>query len=177
MELDPVEMRKLFRISHSEDDDIPSSFMEITIGDLNNTATSPKSHVSKTSSSSPCSGDYENCTCEDIEEKNCPSCAHRNNESFKSKDLRPAVSYEDLSGGCPEEYIEMGKRKSVMIMDDHEPTETEEDNGHEYFVLEAVVESDEGRIFCLFVYFLFLRITRYMLVSQTIVSTISDKTC
>ena len=152
MELDPVELRKLFRISHNEDDDIPSSFMEITIGDLNNTASGPKSHVSKTSSS-PCSGDYENCTCEDIKEKNCPSCAHRNDESFKSKDLRPAVSYEDLSGGCPEEYVEMGKIKSVMIVEDHEPTKTEEDNDHEYFVLEAVVESDEGRIFCLFVFF------------------------
>lgn len=130
--------------------------MKITIGDLNNTASSPKSHISKTSSSSPCIGDNENCTCEDIEEKNCPSCAHRKDESFKSKDLRPAVSYEDLSGGCPEEYVEMGKRKSVMIVEDHEPTGTEEDNDHEYFVLEAVVESDEGRIFvCLNVRFLF----------------------
>ncbi|KAL9959647.1 hypothetical protein ACROYT_G032987 [Oculina patagonica] len=153
VELDPVELNKLFRISHSETEEISSRLsMEISIGDLNNTTsntnTDQKRHsgISKTSSTSSCSGDYENCTCKTITKGDSQSSVNRDDECVESKDLRPAASYEDLSGGCrldPEEYVEMGKRKSMMIVESHEQSETE-DGGHEYFVLEGLVESCEG---------------------------------
>lgn len=152
MELDPVELNKLFRISHSETEEMPRSSMEISIGDLNNTAsntnTDQKRHsgISKTSSTSSCSGDYENCTCKTVTKRDSQSSVNRDDECVKSKDLRPATSYEDLSGGCrlyPEEYVEMGKRKSTMFVESRDPSDTE-DGGHEYFVLEGVVESCEG---------------------------------
>lgn len=59
---------------------------------------------------------------------------------FKAVTEREEASYENVSGSPPEEYEEMGKRRSFMMMEDHEPAETEEDNGHEYYVFKAVAE-------------------------------------
>ena len=118
--------------------------MEITIGDLSNTASTTKILVSESSSSQSFKGDHETFTCEDVEVRKNDCCVH-GNEGLKPQVLRPAASYEDLSGRRVEEYEEMGKRRSVLMVEDHEPVEIEEDNGHEYYVLEPVVECDEGK--------------------------------
>ena len=145
VEVDPVELRNLFRISHSDDtvDNTPNTCMEITIGDLSNTASIPKTIVSESSPSQSCRDDSDSFTCEDVVKRKSDCCVH-GNEWLKPQNLHPAASYEDLSGGRPEEYEEMGKRRSVMTVEDNEPTEIEDDNGHEYYVLEAVDECDEG---------------------------------
>lgn len=159
VELNPVELNKLFRISDNDTEDtcIPSSSMEISVGDLNNVTSNPKmiekrhSGVSEKSSTSSCSGDYENCTCENVEERNCAD--RGGDECVKPQGLLPAASYEDLSGGCrldPEEYVEMGKRKSTMIVESHDDAAEIDDGGPEYFVLEGLVESCEGKCFRLF---------------------------
>lgn len=153
VELDPVELKKLFRTSHSETDEMPRTSMEISIGDLDNTTSNTNidqkrhSGISKTSSTSSYSSDYENCTCKSITKRDSQSSANRDDDCVNTNDLRPAVSYEDLSGDCrldPEEYVEMGKRRSTMIAESCDPTDTE-DGGHEYFVLEGLVESCEGQ--------------------------------
>lgn len=145
VEVDPVELRNLFRISHSDDtvDNTPNTCMEVTIGDLSNTASIPKTIVSESSPSQSCRDDSDSFTCEDVVKRKSDCCVH-GNEWLKPQNLHPAASYEDLSGGRPEEYEEMGKRRSVMTVEDNEPTEIENDNGHEYYVLEAVDECDEG---------------------------------
>lgn len=145
VEVDPVELRNLFRISHSDDtvDNTPNTCMEVTIGDLSNTASIPKTIVSESSPSQSCRDDSDSFTCEDVVKRKSDCCVH-GNEWLKPQNLHPAASYEDLSGGRPEEYEEMGKRRSMMTVEDNEPTEIEDDNGHEYYVLEAVDECDEG---------------------------------
>ena len=154
-ELDPVDLNKLFRISHSSEtaEESPRSSMAISIGDIDNTTSNviinQKRHlgISKSSSTSSCSGDYENCTCKNTAKRNGLLNVDKDGECEKSKDLRPAVSYEDLSGGCrldPEDYVEMGKRKSMMIAEESRDLTETEDSGHEYFVLESVVEACEG---------------------------------
>ena len=154
VELDPVELNKLFRGLQNETEERPRASLEISIGDLDNTASDPNtgvkqsSAVSEKSSVSSCSGDYENCLCKDITKRNSSTDANANGEGVKANDLRPAASYEDLSGGChidPEEYTEMGKRRSTLIVEGIDSTDLEvEDSGHEYFVLERVIESSEG---------------------------------
>lgn len=154
MELDPVELNKLFRVSHNETEEMPRSSMEISVGDLDNTGSNPNtdqkriSGVSEESSGFSCRGDYENCSCKNITKRNSLTGGNEADECVKPKDLRPATSYEDLSGGCrvdPEEYIEMGKRKSTLIVESNDTTDHEtEDGGHEYFVLERLVESCGG---------------------------------
>ena len=154
VELDPVELNKLFRGLQNETEEMPRASLEISIGDLDNTASNPNTDlkrrpgVSEKSSVSSCNGDYENCLCEDITKRNSSTGADDNGEGVKPKDLRPAASYEDLSRGCridPEEYIEMGKRRSTLIVESNDSTDHEvEDSGHEYFVLERVIESSEG---------------------------------
>ena len=154
VELDPVELNKLFRGLQNETEEMPRASLEISIGDLDNTASNPntdlkrRSGASEKSSVSSCNGDYENCLCKDITKRNSSMGADEDSEGVKPKDLRPAASYEDLSGGCridPEEYIEMGKRRSTLIVESNDSTDHEvEDNGHEYFVLERVIESSEG---------------------------------
>lgn len=154
VELDPVELKKLFRGLQIEAEEMPRASLEISIGDLDNTASSPdtdlkqSSGVCEKSSVSSCTGDYENCLCKNITKQNCSTGADGDGEGVKPTDLRPAASYEDLSGGChidPEEYTEMGKRRSTLIVEGNDSTDHEvEDNGHEYFVLERVIEFSEG---------------------------------
>ena len=154
VELDPVELNKLFRGLQNETEEMPRTSLEISIGDLDNTASNANtdlkrsSGVSEKSSVSSCSGDYENCLCKDITKRVSSTGAYEDGVGIKPKDLRPAASYEDLSGACradPEEYIEMGKRRSTLIVESNDSTDHEvEDSGHEYFVLERVAESGEG---------------------------------
>ncbi|XP_022778199.1 uncharacterized protein LOC111319724, partial [Stylophora pistillata] len=145
VEIDPVKMRNIFRILGGNDavDNIPNTCMEITIGDLSNTAFTPKPIVRKSSPSLSCRSDCDTCTYEIVAERKS-GCCLRGNECLKPQNLRPPASYESLSGSRPEEYEEMGKRRSVMMVEDHESAEIEEDNGHEYYVFKAVAESDEG---------------------------------
>ena len=164
VELDPVELNKLFRGLQNETEEMPRASLEISIGDLDNTASNANtdlkrsSGVNEKSSASSCSGDYENCLCKDITKRNSSMGADEDSEGVKPKDLRPAASYEDLSGGCrtdPEEYIEMGKRRSTLIVESTDSADHEvEDSGHEYFVLERVIESSEGN----FLYAIFQRL-------------------
>ena len=152
VELDPVELNKLFRGFQNDTEEMPRASLEISIGDLDNTGSDPNadqkrsSEISEKSSVSSCSGDYENCLCKNVTKRNSLTCEDDDDEGVKPKDLRLATSYEDLSGACgvdPEEYIEMGKRRSTLIVDSNDSTEVE-DSGHEYFVLERVIESSEG---------------------------------
>ena len=145
VEIDPVKMRNIFRILGSNDavDSIPNTCMEITIGDLSNTAYTPKPIVRKLSPSRSCRSDCDSCTYEIVAERKSGCCLH-GNECLKPQNLRPPASYESLSGSRPEEYEEMGRRRSVMRVEDHESAEIEEDNGHEYYVFKAVAERDEG---------------------------------
>lgn len=154
VELDPVELKKLFRGLQNEAEEMPRASLEISIGDLDNTASSPDTDLKQSSgvsvkcSVSTCTGDYENCLYKNITKENCSTGTDEDGEGVKPTDLRPAASYEDLSGGCridPEEYTEMGKRRSTLIVEGNDSTDHEvEDNGHEYFVLERVIESTEG---------------------------------
>lgn len=154
MELDPVELKKLFCSSQNYLEEMPRASLEICIGDLDNTVSDPNadqkgsSAIREKSSVSSCSGDYENCLCKSMTKRNSATGADENDEGVKPKDLGPATSYEDLSGGCRidlEEYIEMGKRRSTLIDESNDSTDHEvEDSGHEYFVLERVMESSEG---------------------------------
>ena len=156
VELDPVELNKLFRGWQSETKEMPRASLEISVGDLDITASNPNtdqkwsSGVSEKSCGSSCSGDYENCLCKNITERNSSTGADEDVEGVEPRDLRPSTSYEDLSGGCrvdPEEYFEMGKRRSTMIAESNDSTDHEvEDSGHEYFVLECVTESSEGNV-------------------------------
>ena len=155
VELDPVELNKFFRGLQNETEEMPRAALEICIGDLDNTASNPNtdhkrsSGDSETSSVSSCSGDYENCLCKDITKQNSSTGVDEDGEDVKPRDLLPVTSYEDLSGGYrvdPEEYTEMGKRRSTLIVESNDSTDYEvEDSGHEYFVLERVVESSEGK--------------------------------
>lgn len=156
MELDPVELNKLFCGSQSDLEEMPRASLEICIGDLDNAVSDPNADqkrspdIRERSSVSSCSGDYENCLCKSTTKRNSSTGADENDEGVKPKDLRPATSYEDLSGGCHvdlEEYIEMGKRRSTLIGEGNDSTDREvEDSGHEYFVLERVMESCEGNL-------------------------------
>lgn len=69
-------------------------------------------------------------------------------EGVKLMDLWFVVLYEDLLGGCCidfEEYIEMGKRRSILIVEGNDLIDYEvEDNGYEYFVFECVIGFSEG---------------------------------
>lgn len=154
VELDPVELNKLFRGLQNESQEMPRASLEISIGDLDNTASTPNTDHKRSSggsekcSVSSCSGGYENCLCKDITKRNSSKGPDEDVEGVKPKDIRYVTSYEDLSGGCrvdPEEYIEMGKRRSTLIAESHDSTDHEvEDSGHEYFVLERVIEFSEG---------------------------------
>ena len=190
-ELDPVKLYKLFCGSQSDLEEMPRASLEICIGDLDSPVSDPNadhigdldnavsdpnadqkrsSAIRERSSMSSCSDDYENCLCKSSTKRNSSTGADENDEGVKPKDLGPATSYEDLSGGCHidlEEYVEMGKRRSTLIGEGNDSSDREvEDSGHEYFVLERVMESSEGigvlnLIFChLFLYlsssFLFL---------------------
>jgi len=164
VELDPVELNKLFRGFQNDTEEMPRASLEISIGDLDNTASNPNTDLKRSSGvsgTSSCSGDYENCLCKDITKRNSSTGVDGGSEDVKPKDLLPAASYEDLSGGCrvdPEEYTEMGKRRSTLIVESTDTTDQEvEDSGHEYFVLERVIESSEGN----FLYAIFQPLSLY----------------
>ena len=65
VELDPVELKKLFRGLQNEAEEMPRASLEISIGDLDNTASSPDTDLKQSSgvsvkcSVSTCTGDYE----------------------------------------------------------------------------------------------------------------------
>jgi len=153
VELDPVQLNKLFRGFQNDTEEMPRASLEISIGDLDNTASNPNTDLKQSSGvseTSSCSGDYENCLCKDITNRNSSTGVDGGSEDVKPKDLLSATSYEDLSGGCrvdPEEYTEMEKRRSTLIVESTDTCTTDqevENNGHEYFVLERVIESSEG---------------------------------
>lgn len=167
---DPLELSRLFRLSHSGSENVS---MEITIGDLDDGASNPQQQQEncdgeRESVSSPNDGRYENV--EDIGVNNRLTRTAKSVESLGPKGLSSATSYENLSvgrldrlskGGCldqlssrcldPEEYVEMGKRRSMLSIEGADSSssygfEKIEEEGHEYFVLEGV-ETSEGELF------------------------------
>lgn len=118
--------------------------MEIMIGDLSNIVFIIKIFVSELLFFQLFKGDYEIFMCENVEVRKNDCCVY-GNEGLKLQILCLVVFYEDLLGCCVEEYEEMGKRRSVLMVEDYELVEIEEDNGYEYYVFEFVVECDEGK--------------------------------
>ena len=163
---DPLELSRLFRLSHSGSENVS---MEITSGDLDDGASNPPQQQEncdgeRESVSSPNDGRYENV--EDIGVNNRLTRTAKSVESLGPKSLSSATSYENLSvgrldrlskggldqlsSGCldPEEYVEMGKRRSILSTEGADLSgccgfDKIEEESHEYFVLEGV-ETSEG---------------------------------
>ena len=183
---EPLELNKLFRISHGEMDRGP---MEVSIGDLSESASNlqqqqqqsdevrlsvisndqnyedvekidvrkqqrqqryDKVRISKFSIDE----NYENV--ENTDFRNSLPSAVKNDDGLELKSVK-ATSYKDLSGDTLgrlsggrsdlEEYVEMGKRRSMLIEESpdqsgcHGFAEIEEE-GPEYFVLEGQGNSE-----------------------------------
>ena len=150
---DPIELNKFFRISRSES---KQTTVEISIGDLGEAASNQQiqqqqqrqENCVRVQNSVP----YENVENSDMGENFSVAITSDNG-------LKTATSYEDLPEGClgdlpgetcldPEEYVEMGKRRSVLIVADSGPSgchgfDKIEEEDPEYYVLEDM-ETSEG---------------------------------
>ena len=171
---DPLELNKLFRISHSESEHVKE--MKISLGDLGDVASEPPPPPPQQQQQQEnCGGvrasvssndsNYEDA--ENIDVRNSFSMARAvtNDECPGANCFSSAPSYENVPGGCLdhlsregsnhspggtldcEEYVEMGKRRSMMIVESPDPSgchgfEKIEEEGHEYFVLEGMGTSE-----------------------------------
>ena len=157
---DPVELNKLFRLSRSKSQ---QATMEISIGDLGDTASNHDQQqqencagVQTSVCASDAGGNYENVEDIDLGDNFCT--AIRIHKGLNADGLSSTTSYEDSSAKCsvrssgelvdPEEYVEMGKRRSLLIMENSDSSNCNgfakiEEEGPEYFVLEGL-ETDEG---------------------------------
>ena len=152
---DPIELKKFFRISRSES---KQTTVEISIGDLGKEASNQQIQQRQDNCVRvPDSVSYENVENSDMGENF--SVAITSDNGLKADCLSSVTSYEDLPKGClgdlpeepcldPEEYIEMGKRRSVLIVEDSGPSgchgfDKIEEEDPEYYVLEGM-ETSEG---------------------------------
>ena len=155
---DPIELNRFFRISRSES---KQTTVEISIGDLGEAASNQQIQQ-KQQRQDNCvrvqdSVSYENVENSDMGEN--LSVASTSDNGLKADGLSSVTSYEDLPEDClgdlpgepcldPEEYVEMGKRRSVLIVEDSGPSRCHgfdkiEEEDPEYYVLEGM-ETSEG---------------------------------
>ena len=154
---DPIELNKNFRISSSESEHTTS---EISIGDLGD-ATTIQQIQQQQQRHGNCVRVQDSVSYENIENsymENSSIAAITSDNGLKADGVSPAASYEDVPEGClgdlsrmrldPEEYVEMGKRRSVLIMEDSGPSgchgfDKIEEEDPEYYILEGT-ETCEG---------------------------------
>lgn len=157
----PVELNKLFRLSRSKSQ---QATIEISIGDLGDTTSNHDQQQQENCAevqTPECASDagdnnYENVDDIDLGENFCT--AIRIHQGLNADGLSSTTSHGDLSAKCsvrssgelvdPEEYVEMGKRKSLLMVENSDSCDCNglkkiEEEEPEYFVLEAQ-ETSEG---------------------------------
>ena len=171
---DPVVLNKLFRLQRSSSE---QATIEISMGDLTEETASNQQQQQQEEDQDGYEriefptpnlstiGDYENIEKYDVEDDF--SSVTRNDQRSEAGKMSLRTSTDDFTlecSGClsgeyvePEEYLVMGKRKSLIIMDNLQSTssgsfsfdkieeeeEEEEEEEPKYFVLESP-EADEG---------------------------------
>lgn len=158
----PVELNKLFRLSRSRSQ---QATIEISIGDLGDTTSNHDQQQQQENCAEvqtpECASDagdtnYENVDDIDLGENFCT--AIRIHQGLNADGLSSTTSHGDFSAKCsvrssggfvdPEEYEEMGKRKSLLMVENSDSCDCNgfakiEEEEPEYFVLEAQ-ETSEG---------------------------------
>lgn len=158
---DPVVLNKLFRLQRSQSE---RTTLEISIGDLNETMQSQQQQeqqqgdyecIDFSTNKSLTDGGYENIENYDIENKS--SDATRKQRQLEADEASSRATTNDsqvfLTGEYiyPEEYMEMGKRRTLVMVDNQIQSELSpcqsfdkiDEEEPEYYVLECA-ETDGG---------------------------------